>query len=145
LAKRGFLVTGLDISSRAIQLAQARAQAAKQSLELQTGDFLREAMAPGPFEFIWDRGCFHSFREPEERSFYAALVAQRLKPEGLWISLIGSSDGPPRDQGPPRHSARDIIQATEPHLEILSLESIFFGSSGFNAWRLVVSKRKLYL
>jgi methyl halide transferase len=72
------------------------------------------------------RGCFHVFDAPEVRARFAALVAAVLTPGGLWLSLIGSTEGAPRDTGPPRRSARDIASAVEPALEIVQLRSIHF-------------------
>ena len=42
-----------------------------------------------------------------------ASVARVLAPGGLWLSLSGSTEGAPRDTGPPRRSARDIANAVE--------------------------------
>jgi hypothetical protein len=53
-------------------------------------------------------------------------VAGVLSPGGLWLSLIGSTEGAPRETGPPRRSARDIANAVEPVLEIVQLQSIHF-------------------
>jgi hypothetical protein len=66
------------------------------------------------------------FDAPEERERFAALVAGVLAPEGRWLSLIGSTEGAPRDTGPPRRSARDIASAVEPVLEIVQLRAIHF-------------------
>jgi len=53
-------------------------------------------------------------------------VAAVLAPDGMWLSLIGSTEGPPREMGPPRRSLRDVADAIEPHLEILSVRSAEF-------------------
>lgn len=45
----------------------------------------------------------------EARERFASRVAELLAPTGIWHSLIGSTDGPPRDSGPPRHSAGEVI------------------------------------
>ena len=42
--------------------------------------------------------------------------------------LIGSTEGPPRDGGPPRRSARDVVSAIEPALEIVEMRSPEFHS-----------------
>jgi hypothetical protein len=97
-------------------------------------DFLAETPEGGPFQFVFDRGCFHVFDEPDERQLFAAQVAAILAPGGLWLSLIGSTEGGPRDVGPPRRSAREVILAIEPALEILELRSAEFHDHGANAW-----------
>ena len=59
--------------------------------------------------------------EPDERQGFAANVAAVLAPGGLWLSMIGSTEGPPREFGPPRRSAREVAPAIEPVLEIVEL------------------------
>jgi hypothetical protein len=97
-------------------------------------DFLA-ATPPGvPFRFIFDRGCFHVFDEPDERQRFAARVAAALAPGGLWLSLIGSTEGSPREVGPPRRSAVEIIFAIEPALEVVELRSAEFHGRNAKAW-----------
>lgn len=97
-------------------------------------DFLTAPAPGGPFQFVFDRGCFHVFDEPDERQRFAARVAAALAPDGLWLSLIGSTEGPPREVGPPRRSAREITLAIEPALEIVELRSVEFRGHGAKAW-----------
>ena len=85
-------------------------------------------------QFIFDRGCFHVFDEPDERRRFAAHVADALAPGGLWLSLIGSTEGPPREVGPPRRSAREVTLAIEPALEIVELRSAEFRGNNAKAW-----------
>ena len=91
-----------------------------------TLDFLTAPPPDGPFQFVFDRGCFHVFDEPGERQRFAAQVAAVLTPGGVWLSLVGSTEGPPREVGPPRRSAREVILAIEPVLEIVELRSAAF-------------------
>lgn len=144
LATQGFRVTGLDISQVAIERADGKAREAGVEANFLAADFLRDSLPEGPFDFVCDRGCFHSFQDPGDRSRFADRVADLLRPDGIWHSLIGSTDGPPRDAGPPRRSARDVTQAVEPHFEILDLRSTHFGSGPHGearAWILVARRR----
>jgi hypothetical protein len=54
------------------------------------------------------------------------LRASPFLPGGRWLILIGSTEGPERDWGPPRRSARDVMNAIEPVLEILEFRAIRF-------------------
>ena len=74
------------------------------------------------------------FDEPEERQRFAAHVAAELAPEGLWLSLIGSTEGPPREVGPPRRSAHEVTFAIEPALEIVELRTAEFSGINAKAW-----------
>jgi SAM-dependent methyltransferase len=125
LAEHGFNALGVDVSPLAIDRARAKMGDASIACRFEVLDFLKDR-PEGPFDFVFDRGCFHVFDAPEVRARFAALVAAVLAPGGLWLSLIGSTEGTPRDTGPPRRSARDIASAVEPALEIVQLQSIQF-------------------
>ncbi len=148
LDEAGFDVTGLDLSPTAITRARARAATAGATCEFMALDFMAGDLPPGPFSMAFDRGCFHCFDEAAERSHFASRVADVLDHEGLWISVIGSTDGPPRDTGPPRRSALDIALAIEPFFEVLHLEASVFDQHDHahaRAWVLVARKRIHYL
>ena len=92
---------------------------------------------------MFDRGCFHVFDEPDERQRFAAQVAAALASEGLWLSLIGSTEGSPREVGPPRRSAREVTLAIEPALEIVELRSAEFRGSNAKAWFCLSQQRTM--
>ena len=134
LAERGFEVLGIDIAPRAVERATAKLNGRALRCLFTALDFLAGAPEGGPFEFIFDRGCFHVSDEPEERRQFAEVVAATLAPGGQWLSLIGSTEGPLREVGPPRRSAREVILAIEPALEIVELRSAEFRGHGAPAW-----------
>jgi len=133
LAQRGFQVLGVDVAPLAVDQAREKLPPAL-SCRFQVMDFLADAPPEETFDFVFDRGCFHIFDEAEERARFAARVAAALVPGGSWLSLCGSTEGPPRDMGPPRRSARDLVQAIEPELEIRQLRSGDFGEEPIRAW-----------
>jgi len=144
LAEQGFEVTALDIAQNAIAKAEAKVARAGIRCRLLVGNFLVDEVPGAPYRFVYDRGAFHVFDSPEEQSRFATRVAALLAPEGMWHSLIGSTDGPPRDTGPPRLSATEIVTAVEPHFEILELTSTMFDRerhSHARAWVLVARRR----
>lgn len=121
LAAQGFDVAGVDVAPRAVELARAKAaRAGATRATFSVLDFLTDIVA-GPFDFVFDRGTFHVFDEQPVRERFAERVAAALRPEGHWLSLIGSTEGPAREYGPPRRSARDVVSAIEPALEIVSM------------------------
>ena len=145
LAQQGFEMTVQDLAPNAIAKAKAKVTAAGVQCKFFVGDFLVDEIPGGPFQFVYDRGVFHVFDAAEERSLFASRVAKLLTPGGMWHSLIGSTDGPPRDTGPPRRSATEIVVAMEPHFEILELTSTTFDQgdhSHARAWVLVARKRE---
>ncbi len=142
LAQHGFEVVGVDISPLAVEKARTNAHGC---CRFETVDFLNEPPPDGPFQFVFDRGCFHTFDEDHERARFARNVAAGLLEGGVWLSLIGSTEGPPRDAGPPRRSAREVMNAIEPSLEILQLRSGEFPVAGeqLKAWLCLSRKRTI--
>ncbi len=142
LAQHGFEVLGVDIAPLAVEAARVKAHG---RCRFETADFLNEAPPGAPFGFVFDRGCFHTFDEDHERERFAHNVAASLAEGGVWLSLIGSTEGSPRDTGPPRRNAREIMNAIEPWLEILHFRSSEFGVGGepLKAWVCLSRKRAI--
>lgn len=140
LAEQGFSVVAVDLSALAIEQAGQAPSPQRGKLEFHALDFLADDVPGAPFDFVFDRGCFHVFDQPEERARFAERVQGLLAPEGTWLSLIGSTEGPDRDEGPPRRSARDIALAVEPVLEIVELSRTLFAEQKA-AWFTVVRRR----
>lgn len=142
MAEHGFDVLGVDVSPLAVERAHAKMEGHALRCRFAAWDFLGAPPPDGPFQFVFDRGCFHAFDEPDERQRFAAHVAAVLAPGGLWLSLIGSTEGPPREVGPPRRSAREVTLAIESALEIVELRSAEFRGHGAKAW-LCLSRRRM--
>lgn len=127
LAEQGFEVLGVDIASDAVERARAIEPAAGAApCRFEVADFLAQPLADTGFDFVFDRGCFHTLDDADDRARFAANVAGALNGTGVWLSVIGSTEGPARDVGPPRRSARDVIAAIEPSLELVRLETAYF-------------------
>lgn len=145
LAGRGWDVLGVDGSRLAIERAKAKTESSG-SVELRHHDFLHDELDAGRFDLVFDRGCFHVFDDPKDRARFARRVAGCLAPDGLWVSFIGSTEGLPRDDGPPRRSARDIALAVEPALEIAELRGFELNAdlrSGKRGWVLLARHREV--
>ena len=142
LAQHGFNVLGVDISEIAVKMAREKASGL---CRFEVADFLAAAPAGGPFEFVFDRGCFHAFDDEDERARFAHNVADALVEDGVWLSLIGSTEGPAREEGPPRRSARDVMDAIEPVLEIVQFRSSEFTvyEQGLKSWLCLSRKRAI--
>lgn len=130
LANQGFNVTGIDYSAKAIELAKAKAkQKGAVNATFHSLDILKDKIPGGPYSFVADRGCFHSFDLPKERKKYAKRAADLLMNGGLWLSLIGSFDDGRFEQGPPKRSVQDIATAVEPYFEIQYIKAGRFDSN----------------
>ncbi|MCP4675277.1 MAG: class I SAM-dependent methyltransferase [Deltaproteobacteria bacterium] len=145
LSKQGFTVTALDVSEIAIEKAKENADRRGVECNFRAADFLDETAPGSSFELVFDRGCFHLHDTPLLRKSFARVVAKQLSQGGLWLSLVGSADDPPRDTGPPRRTAGEIVDAAEPYFEILSLTSGVFDSNRKRApriWVCLMRQRK---
>jgi SAM-dependent methyltransferase len=126
LTKQGFDVTAVDISDEAIKQAEKKAGDAGVACRFLCGDFISDVLHSEQFQFVFDRGCFHSTDFEGRRNVFAESVAAYLAEGGLWLTLTGNADDPPRDTGPPMLSATEIIIAVEKYFKILSLISSVF-------------------
>ena len=146
LAQQGFEVLGVDVAPAAVEQARARASAAGSTCRFAALDFLRGRLDEAPFDLVFDRGCFHVFDAPADQRLFAERVASLLASGGIWLSLIGSTEGGPREMGPPRRSARDVANAIEPVLAIRELSATQFDLGGGQAplaWRCLSVRREL--
>ena len=145
LAREGFDVMGVDISALAIEKARRKARLSGIECRFLVADFLKNEVEGVPFGFAFDRGCFHSIDSPEEQIVFVQNVAEHLGSDGLWLSLVASTDAPQRDPGPPRHSAVEVATAAEPFFEILSLVSGHLDSNRpdpIRCWVCMMKKRE---
>lgn len=145
LVSHGWDVLGIDLSRLAIEQAAAAAGSSSGPIELRQLDFLADEPPSGPFDLVFDRGCFHVFDDPDDRRRFVRRVADCLGPRGLWVSLLGSTEGPPREHGPPRRSVRDIAAAVEPALEVAELRGLVLDAdlpSPVRGWLLLARHRE---
>ncbi|MCP4023549.1 MAG: class I SAM-dependent methyltransferase [Desulfobacteraceae bacterium] len=149
LARQGFDVVGTDFSALAIEQARQKAIKmdvnGKEKVEFIVNDFLSQKVKGADFDFLFDRGCFHSFEALEDRTRFAQNAHAHLNEGGQWLSLIGNADAPKRDEGPPMRSAKDIVDSVEAYFEILSLVSHVFDSKRETPprnWVCYMQKRK---
>lgn len=144
LAAQGFDVTAVDISATALDDARKKAQQAEGEMHFMNVDIREQPLPGGPYDFAFDRGCFHSSRGEEERDLFVRRVHTSLSPGGQWLSLIGSTDAPPRDGAPPQLSAGQIAAHVETLFEIRSLCATHFDSdqpAPAAAWACLMRKR----
>jgi SAM-dependent methyltransferase len=93
LARRGFRVTGLDLSPRSLALAREAARAAAVELELVEGD-MRELAFDAEFDGIVNLfSSFGYFAEPADDALVVAGVARALRPGGRFLVDVVSALG----------------------------------------------------
>lgn len=140
LAAQGRRVTAVDFAPEAVALARRGGEA---GVDFREHDMLSDPPPGGPYDAAFDRGVFHVFDTHEERVAFARNLAAALGPGGRWLSLVGSTEGGPREHGPPRRTAAEILAAVEPELELLGLEAVYFEdvSGRPRAWKALFRKR----
>ncbi len=78
LAKKGFDVTALDISDKAVEYAKEQVNRGRAYINLIIGNFLNLPIKKGEFDFVFDFGCFHHV-EIRDRINFIAEVHRVLK------------------------------------------------------------------
>jgi len=90
LAQRGFDVTALDISDKAIEYAKEKATKSGVKLQLLIGDYLWLPFRRGEFDFTFDFGCFHHVKKEDRVPFIKGLYTV-LKPEAAYLMVCFSN------------------------------------------------------
>lgn len=88
LAQRGFDVTAIDVSRRAIALARRKARSAEliDRIHFERGDvtLMRRWALGNSIDFAYDIGCFHNLTTDARRRYVSALTAL-LKPGAFYM------------------------------------------------------------
>src|SRR5262249_30053982 len=104
LAQQGFDVTGLDISSLAIQ--RARDQSAKVVVRFLAADVLDPPRLAAPFPFSSDRGCYPVVRRTDVNRYLDTL--DRLTSAGALGLLLAGNAREAHSPGPPVVAEEEI-------------------------------------
>jgi len=89
LAKKGFQVAGVDISSKAVEYARRKADEAKVKVNFTVQSFLNLPFEDEEFDFVFDMGCFHHVKTRDRRKFIEG-VRRVLKKHGLYLMVCFS-------------------------------------------------------
>jgi ubiquinone/menaquinone biosynthesis C-methylase UbiE len=84
LAEKGFEVTGIDISPKAIAYAKKKAKQANVNINLMVQNFLNLPFEKAEFDFVFDMGCFHHVKI-EDRPKFIKGVHRVLKNGGTYL------------------------------------------------------------
>ncbi|MFL5993161.1 MAG: class I SAM-dependent methyltransferase [Streptomyces sp.] len=93
LASLGFEVDAVDLSPAAIAWARERTHETAADIRFVCGDAfsLRDTGLGGPYDLIYDSGCFHHL-PPHRRVSYLALLERHLAPGGRF-GIVCFADG----------------------------------------------------
>jgi ubiquinone/menaquinone biosynthesis C-methylase UbiE len=122
LAEKGFDVTGIDISDKAVEIANQKAQkkAKAASARFQVENFMKMKFKEMSFDFVLDVGCFHHVAQ-EDRHAFIENVHRVLRPGGRYL-LMCFSDRMGRAWN--HFSERQIRELFSGHFKTLLLDEI---------------------
>ncbi|MDP6542653.1 MAG: methyltransferase domain-containing protein [Phycisphaerae bacterium] len=106
LASKGFKVVGVDVSPSGLTFAEKRARKAKVKVRWLVADALAVPDV-GPFDLIFDRGCYHHVRVYDASGFARSVA--RLTRAGSLFLLIACNANDPIRSGPPRTRQTEIV------------------------------------
>ena len=145
LAQQGFDVTACDLSRVAIERARRRADEAGAAVRFLVADVLAPpAELDGPYDFVFDRGCYHVVRR-EDPAAYLATLGRLTRPGSLGLVLAGNSREP-HQPGPPTVSEQQIRAELGPAFEVVELREFCFDQiepdgTRFLAWSCLLRRR----
>lgn len=106
LAQRGFDVTGFDLSAVALDEARRKTANAGVSVEFIEADLCRLEWTGEPFDFLFDRGCYHCARRGDLAGYQETV--RRLSRAGSRYLVLAGNAREQTEQGPPRVTEAEI-------------------------------------
>jgi 2-polyprenyl-3-methyl-5-hydroxy-6-metoxy-1,4-benzoquinol methylase len=88
LAKKGFQVTGIDISSIALQYALEKTREENLLIDLIKSSFVNLSFRGEIFDFIFDMGCFHHVAIDDRPSFIRGVYQVMKKKRIIFNNLF---------------------------------------------------------
>ena len=127
LVEEGFSVVGVDLATRAIDEAKAKAIERKLKVDFRLSNALALDFESRYFDNAIDSGLFHTFSD-NERPIFAREIARVLTTNGRYFMLC-FSDKEPTDWGGPRRITKAEIEATfSPLFKVNYIRDSFFAT-----------------
>lgn len=144
LAQRLFMMTAIDASATALAAARERAEAANVQVEFIEGDVTNPPLElSGPFDFVFDRGCYHVVRRWNLPGLLK-MLQQVTRPGSRMLVLCGNANEQ-SDEGPPRLHEHEIRADLETLFHVERLREFRFHDehgSGPLAWSCLLVRRE---
>jgi SAM-dependent methyltransferase len=127
LAEREFSVIGVDLSTRAIDVAKTKGSERKLKVDFRLANALSLDFKNAYFDNAIDSGLFHTFND-NDRVVFAREIARLLKTDGRYFMLC-FSDKEPTNWGGPRRVTKEEIEATfSPLFNIDYIKDAYFAT-----------------
>ncbi|MGQ9574737.1 MAG: class I SAM-dependent methyltransferase [Thermoguttaceae bacterium] len=144
LAGRKFDVSALDIAPSALAAAMEAAQRAKVQLRWLLADVLAPPKLQ-PFDFIYDRGCYHGVRRTDAAG-YVETLRRLTRPASLVLIEAGNANEPGRG-GPPRITQEQLQADFSADFDFLELREARFDTADPNrpgalCWLILLQRKR---
>ena len=146
LAERGLEVTAVDVAPLALKKAETRAASHSLSSppKFVVGDVTQLDAVAGPFDFLFDRGCYHCVRRAGFLGGYLQTV-RRITTSGARLLILAGNPDAGEPGGPPKVTAAELMSDFEKLCRIDRLIATRFeeadGSAGPLGWSLLMTRR----
>jgi cyclopropane fatty-acyl-phospholipid synthase-like methyltransferase len=142
-ASLGHEALGVDLSTKAIELAETKAAARGVDARFLVADALRLVDLDERFETVLDCGLFHVLHDDERGCYLDSLSA--VVPPGGRYHMLCFSDRQPGDWGPRRVTQDEIRTAFSEGWEVESIEpsviDLTWDPAGALAWQVAATRR----
>jgi SAM-dependent methyltransferase len=146
LAENGFSTAAVDLSTRAIDAARAKASQRKLKVDFRVANALSLDFDSSSFANVIDSGLFHTFND-NERIAFAREIARVLATSGGYYMLCFSDKEPTNWGGPRRVTIEEIEAAFSPLFNINYIKDSYFATrfhnNGGRAYLTSSTKRSL--
>ena len=128
LARQGFHVTAVDCAPLALERARSKAATAGVTIDWHEADVQHFGAGFEPFDFIFDRGCYHCCRRVDLAG-YLATLRNVTRPGTVYLSLSGNANEQ-TEQGPPRVTEKEIRDELGSLFDVQQLRAFRFQDPG---------------
>jgi methyl halide transferase len=146
LAGKGFQVTAIDISPTCLVMAKRKSDVSGSGVKWMLADVLSPPDIE-PFDFIFDRGCYHNIQKHNAAGFIKA--SNKLSKPGTKFMLLAGSAAEKKHWGPPRIKESEIREDFSPSFKIESMKQSWFdldrkgpSKKGPMAWCVMMTRKK---
>lgn len=143
LASRGFEVTAVDCAPQALRLAREKAEQQGVTVDFVEQDVCMFGEGREPFDFVFDRGCYHAVRRTDVDGFLG-MLSRVTRPGSRFLALVGNANEQ-TETGPPRLTEEEIRRDLDPLFRIDALREFRFedpgGTEGPLAWSCLMARR----
>ncbi len=128
LAERGFDVTAVDCSPLALAAGKQKAAATGVNVEWIEADVQNFGQGMKPFDFVFDRGCYHCCRRIDLDSYLQTL--ENTTQAGSRVLILAGNANEQTEHGPPRVTEDDLRSELGGLFNVLQIREFRFEDPG---------------